>query len=265
MIRITDVCEYLESVAPLHYQENYDNAGLLTGNPQDEVTGALICIDTTEKVIDEAIDLKYNLIIAHHPLIFTGLKQLTGKTWIERTVIKAIRHGIAIYAIHTNLDNIVPDGVNHMIARKLALLNLKILQPRPDLSESVTVGAGIVGDLKHGVNIYAFLDELKRVFGCKHIRHTELVWEQVSRIAVCGGSGSFLLPMAIAEGSDIFITADIKYHQFFDTENKIIIADIGHFESEQFTMELLMELLSDKFPNFAARITSVNTNPVKYY
>jgi len=264
-MRIADVYDYLESIAPLQYQESYDNAGLLTGNPEDEVTGALICIDTTEGVVDEAIELGYNLIISHHPVIFSGLKQLTSKSWIERTVIKAIRNGISIYAIHTNLDNVVPHGVNHMIAKKLKLQNLKILQPRPDLSESVPVGAGIVGDLKHGVNVYAFLDEVKKIFGCKHIRHTELIWENISRIAICGGSGSFLLSRAIDEGADIFITADVKYHQFFDTENKLIIADIGHFESEQFTMELLIELLSDKFPNFAARNTSVNTNPVKYY
>ena len=261
-MKIKQVTNFLENIAPLEYQENYDNCGLIVGDVKNEVEGALITLDCTEAVIDEAIATGCNLVIAHHPIIFSGLKKLNGSNYIERTVIKAIKNNIAIYAIHTNLDN-VHNGVNAKIAEKLGLINCKVLSLKQEVNSDL-VGSGIIGELKTPVNTEVFLESLKAKMQTKCIRHTLIVKEKIQRIAVCGGSGSFLLKNAKAAKADVFITADFKYHEFFDAENKIVIADIGHYESEQFTKDLIYDLLVKNFTKFAVRLSKVNTNPIKY-
>lgn len=262
MMTIKTISDFLEQIAPTHLQESYDNAGLLTGNYDWEVTAALVALDTIPEIIDEAIERNCNLIIAHHPIIFKGLKQINGKNYVERAIIKAIKNDIAIYAIHTNLDNVHRYGVNERIALKLELQELKILAPKAD---DDTIGSGMIGRLNQPMDIQKFLALVKSKMKVSCIRHTRLIKEKVQRIAVCGGSGSFLIQKAIDAGADVFISADIKYHEFFDADGKIIIADIGHYESEQFTIDLLVELLNSKFSNFAAHFTNLNTNPIKYF
>ena len=261
-MKIKQITNFLESYAPLSYQESYDNCGLIVGDAKAEVNGSLITLDCTEAVIDEAIATGCNLVIAHHPIIFSGLKKLNGSNYIERTVIKAIKNNIAIYAIHTNLDN-VHNGVNAKIAEKLGLINCKVLSLKQEVNSDL-VGSGIIGELKTPVNTEVFLESLKTKMQTKCIRHTLIVKEKIQRVAVCGGSGSFLLKNAKAAKADVFITADFKYHEFFDAENKIVIADIGHYESEQFTKDLIYDLLVKNFTKFAVRLSKVNTNPIKY-
>ena len=260
-MKVKSITAYLESVAPLALQEEYDNSGLIIGSGEEEVLGALICLDCTEAVIDEAIQKKCNLIIAHHPIIFRGLKTITGKNYVERVVLKAIRNKISIYAIHTNLDN-VAQGVNKMICNKLGLTNCKFLLPSS--SGKGKYGAGMVGTLPTPMTEMAFLTKLKTVMKTDVIRHTTLLNKKVSKVTVCGGSGSFLLPNAMASGAGVFVTADIKYHQFFDADNKILIADIGHYESEVFTREIFFDFIKQNFPNFAVLLSEINTNPVTY-
>ena len=260
-MKIKEITSFLESIAPLAYQESYDNAGLICGNANAEVKGTLLCLDSTEEILDEAIQKGCNLVIAHHPIVFRGLKQFIGQNYVERTIIKAIKNDVAIYAIHTNLDNVYAHGVNEKFAEKLGLKNTRILAPKPGIEN---VGAGLVGELPNALSEMDFLVQLKSVMKTACIRYTPLRGKTVKKVALCGGAGSFLLSNAKQEKADIFITGDFKYHEFFDAEGKIIIADIGHFESEQFTIELLYELLSDKFSNFALHCTKVNTNPVQY-
>ena len=261
-MKIKQVTNFLESLAPLEYQESYDNCGLIVGDVNTEIKGALITLDCTESIIDEAIETELNLVIAHHPIIFSGLKKLNGSNYIERTVIKAIKNDIAIYAIHTNLDN-VHNGVSAKIAEKLGLENCRILLPKEGLNTN-SVGVGIIGELNTPVDAQVFLKNLKLNMQADCVRHTPLVKQQIKTVAVCGGSGSFLLKHAIAVKADIFITADFKYHEFFDAENKIVIADIGHYESEQFTKDLIYDLLVKNFTKFAVQLSKVNTNPIKY-
>lgn len=364
MVRISDITEYLEQTAPLSLQEEYDNAGLLTGNKNQELKGILISLDTTEDVINEAIRLGYNLIISHHPIIFRGLKKITGSNYVERVIIKAIKNDIALYAIHTNLDNI-KNGVNKKIADKLGLSNVRILNPKASgLFKLVTfvpkdnvldvlnamhdAGAGVIGDYDHcsfrtqgtgrfkpnenanphigerneieeveeerieliypehtgpkvlaslrashpyeevayyihklenkaeyfgsglighletPLNMEKFLLILKKKFNLEQVKYTPIQARMIKKIAVCGGSGSFLIKAAKNAGADAFISADIKYHEYFDAEGKILIADIGHYESEVFTKELIFELLKKKFSNIALQLSEVNTNPINY-
>jgi dinuclear metal center YbgI/SA1388 family protein len=363
--KIKDVTAYLESIAPRSYQESYDNSGLLTGDPAHEVKGVLVTLDCTEAVVQEAIDQHLNLIIAHHPIIFRGLKKLTGSNYIERTIIKAIRNNIAIYAIHTNLDN-VHTGVNLRICEKLGLTRLKILVPKADVltklvtfipdenaeavltalynagagrvgnydncsftvkgtgtfrpndqanpyigeagrqervaevraevifpthlaarmlealreahpyeevayyltslsNENQEVGSGMTGFFEKPLEPIAFLGRLKEAMGLSVVRHTQLIDAPVEKVAVCGGAGSFLLPHAIQSGAQAYISADFKYHEFFDADNRIMIADIGHYESEVFTKDLLVEVLNKKFATFAINFSSTVTNPISYF
>lgn len=355
----------IEKFAPLAYQESYDNCGLLTGHKEQEVTGAILCLDCIEAVVDEAIQKNCNLIIAHHPIIFSGLKKLNGTNYIERTIIKAIQNNIAIYACHTNLDN-VKLGVNKKIADKLGLINQQILSPKklvlkklvtfvpathldivreslfnagagnignynscsfilegtgsfrgnensnPFIGEKgklsleketrlelifetvneatiisalkqnhpyeevaydiyqlentyQNIGSGMVGELEKPISETEFLENLKSIFKVKVIKHTVLTNKNIKKVALCGGSGSFLLKNAINSKSDIYISSDFKYHEFFDAENQILVADIGHYESEQFTPEIFYEIISNKFPTFASYLTETNTNPVNYF
>ncbi len=258
---IKTILEILEAAAPVHLQESYDNAGLIVGNPLSPLNGVLFCLDSTEAVVEEARRKGCNLIVAHHPIVFRGLKRLNGATYIERTVMQAIRHDIAIYAIHTNLDNVYRQGVNGKIAEKLGLENTHILAPRPGTTD---IGAGLLGELNVPMDEQAFLLFVKKQLRTACVRHTALRNKAIQRVAVCGGSGSFLLGAALNAGADAFVTADFKYHEFFDAEGRLVIADVGHFESEQFTIELLYELIHEKFPNFALHLTEVHTNPVFY-
>jgi dinuclear metal center YbgI/SA1388 family protein len=362
--KIRDVTNYLESFAPREYQESYDNSGLITGEPSQGLRGVIVTLDCTEQVVDEAIEKKANLIVAHHPILFKGLKKLTGSNYVERTIIKAIRNDIAIYAIHTNLDN-VHYGVNRKICEKIGLKNPRVLVPKANvLSKLVTfipnehtekvmnalheagagqignyencsfrmtgtgtfkpnalanphtgtrlqqefveetrievifptylentimaalrknhpyeevayyltalnnqhqeVGSGMIGDVENSMEPMEFLKRLKSGMDLNMIRYTRLIDRPIKKVAVCGGSGSFLLPNAIREGADVFVTADFKYHDFFDADGRIVIADIGHYESEVFTKELLQEVLTKKFPTFAINFSSTVTNPISY-
>jgi dinuclear metal center YbgI/SA1388 family protein len=326
MVLIKDVIQFLETIAPPSYQEGYDNAGLIIGDAQAAVNGVLCCLDSTEAILDEAIEKGCNLVVAHHPIVFKGLKRFTGKTYPERVVIKAIKHDIAIYAIHTNLDNVYQHGVNAKIADLWGLQNTRILVPKPNLKCGIAygatedqqnlyrlagayrityipgvglecvfpaatasvlantalstgaqwgsvhavedpdhrVGSGMIGDLPEAMPAASFLQLVKKIMRAGVIRHTALPDTPVQRIALCGGAGGALLPAAIAQAAEVYVTADYKYHEFFDAEGKIVIADIGHFEIEQFTSDLLQELISNKFRTFAAYCSEVSSNPVSY-
>lgn len=363
-MKLKEITNIIESFAPLSLQEGYDNSGLIVGNTNDEITGALICLDSTEEIVDEAIAKGCNLIIAHHPILFSGLKKLNGNNYIERVIIKAIKNNIAIYASHTNLDNAF-DGVSYKIAEKLGLTDCKTLSPKNNLLKKITTfcpvshaeavrnamfskgaghigeysscsfngegvgtfkgndksqpfvgtqnklhyenelkietiayayqvnqiiaalinahpyeevaydiyplenkdsntGSGVIGKLPTPIKTKEFLLHLKKVMKTDCVRHTNIVKEEIETIALCGGSGSFLLPDAKKAKADIFITGDFKYHQFFDADNDIVIADIGHYESEQFTSELIYDILRKKIPNFALHLSEKNTNPINY-
>jgi dinuclear metal center YbgI/SA1388 family protein len=260
-MQIKSILDILEAVAPPHLQESYDNAGLIVGRPDDALTGVLFCLDSTEAVLEEAVRKGCNLVVAHHPIVFRGLKRLNGANYVERTVMQAVRQGVAIYAIHTNLDNVLYRGVNAQIAEKIGLLNTSVLAPKPGMTG---IGAGLTGDLPEPEEENAFLNRLKTTFRARGLRHTALSGRPVRRVAVCGGAGSFLLADAIRTGADVFVSADFKYHEFFDADARIVIADIGHYESEQFTIELLYTIVREKFPTFALHLTEVYTNPVNY-
>jgi dinuclear metal center YbgI/SA1388 family protein len=363
-LKIKDIIECIEAFAPPSLQESWDNSGLLTGHSSDEVDKALISLDVTEEVIDDAIAHGEKLIIAHHPLIFSGIKRLNGNNYVERSLIKAIKNDIALYAAHTNID-VVKNGVSWRMAEKLGLKDFKTLSHEKGLLKKLivfvpvthaemvrealfsagaggignygscsfnasgqgtfkgdettnpfvgragemhveeevrietifplylqskivaamlevhpyeevaydiysldnkhnSIGLGVVGTLEKEVDASEFLLFVKEAFHCQAIRFTGDVNKKIRKVVLCGGSGSSLIGEAIYSGADIFITGDIKYHQFFDAENKIVLADIGHYESEQFTKELFYEIVTNKFPKFALRLSDVQTNPVKY-
>lgn len=264
-MKISQIINALEAVAPRNLQESYDNSGLIVGDVDHDVSGVLVSLDTTPEVVREAIAKNCNLIVSHHPVIFRGLKQLTGNNYVERTVIEAIRNNISIYAIHTNLDNVLDGGVNGKIAQKLGLVECETLKAHPDHPDGFQIGAGVVGRLSTAMQEKEFLAHLKERMHVSVIRHTRLLGNPVQTVAVCGGSGSFLLPDAIKAEADFFVTGDFKYHEFFDAEDKIVIADIGHFESEQFTVELICEIISENFPKFAPDSSERSTNPIIYY
>lgn len=260
-MKISDILAVLEAIAPPHLQESYDNAGLIVGHPDTPVRGVLFCLDSTEAIVEEAMARGCNLVVAHHPIVFRGLKRFNGTSYVERTVMKAIQHEVAIYAIHTNLDNVYKRGVNAKIAEKMGLVDTRILAPRP---EDFEIGAGLVGNLPSPLPESDFLQHVKSALNTRCIRHTALRGKPVRKVAVCGGAGSFLLSEALRSKADAFVTADFKYHEFFDAEGRLIIADVGHFESEQFTIELLRDIVREKFPTFALHLTELNTNPVFY-
>ncbi len=364
-MKIMEAIQVLEQAAPLSYQEGYDNAGLLTGNSNWNCTGILCTLDATEQVIMEAKERRCNLVVAHHPIIFGGLKKITGRNYVEKSVISAIKHDIVIYAIHTNLDNVL-HGVNNRIADRLGLVSRRILAPKdgqlmklcsfvplaqadelrtalfeagaghigrysdcsfnvegtgtfkggagtnpfagnpgelhrekevklevifpahlqsrlvaallkshpyeevaydiiPLANEHPEVGSGLIGELPEPVTEEGFLHILKNAFELSIVRHTPLLGKKIQKVALCGGAGSFLTGRALAAGADVYVTADVKYHEFFDANDRLVIADIGHWESEQYTSELLVELLQAKFPTFAVLKSAINTNPVRYF
>ncbi|QNL20844.1 Nif3-like dinuclear metal center hexameric protein [Hyphobacterium sp. CCMP332] len=259
MTKIKDISGSLEEFAPLQLQENYDNAGLIIGNPETEVNAILFCLDSTEEVIEEAIQKKCNLVIAHHPIIFTGLKKIQNQHYVEKTVRKAIKNDIAIYASHTNLDNVYL-GVNNKIAEKLDLINTKILR----VKEDEMTGAGLIGELRESLNESEFLEKVKKAMSIEVLRHSDFLNRKIKKVALCGGAGSFLIKDAIMENADAFITGDVKYHEFFEANFEILLLDIGHYESERFTIEIFHKVLSGKFPNIALQFSEVNTNPINY-
>ena len=258
---IKEIISLIEDYAPLKFQASFDNSGLLCGNPERELTSILLCIDVTEEVIKEAIDKGHNLIISHHPLIFSGLKHITPATYVERCVIDAIKHDITIYAAHTNMD-VVSNGVSGRMADKLDLYHRQILQPEGDPMDGN--GFGIIGELQQPVESMAFLQQVKEIFRCDRLRYTTPHTPFIQRVAVCGGAGASFFKQALAGQSDIYISGDFKYHDFFLTENRIMIADIGHYESEQFTKEIFYEILTKKISKFAIQFSEINTNPIKY-
>ncbi|RUT73269.1 Nif3-like dinuclear metal center hexameric protein [Ancylomarina longa] len=363
-MKVQDIVSSIEQMAPLSYQESYDNSGLIVGDSNLKVSGVLICLDVTEAVVEEAIQKGDNLIISHHPILFKGIKSLTGKSYVERTLILAIQHKIAIYASHTNMDA-VQGGVSDRICDLIGLKDTRVLVPvqgdlkklvsfvpedyaekvrnaifqagagsignydscsfnakgigtfrggenanpfvgekdklheesevrietifsgyrtrkvidallkshpyeevaydiYPIENENPLVGHGRIGVLEESEDAMIFLNRIKKIFNVGCIRYTNIVNEKISKIAVCGGSGSFLLAQAIKEEADVFITGDFKYHEFFNAEEKLMIADIGHYESEQFTRDIFYELVTKKFPNFAVHISEINSNPINY-
>lgn len=259
-MRIKEIVSALEQFAPLPLQDGFDNAGMQIGLTEvEEVAGALLCLDVTETVIDEAIALGFNLIISHHPLLFFPLKSITGKDYVERCVQKAIRNNIAIYAAHTNLDN-VQGGVNYKMAEKLGLTRVVLLDPHP----SEMSGAGVIGELEEPQGELEFLNNLKRTFEVECLEHSKLTGRLIQRVALCGGAGSFLINKAVLQEADVFITGEIKYHEFMGREKELLLASIGHYESEQYTLELFKEILSKQLPNLKIKYTEINTNPIKY-
>lgn len=364
-MKVKEIISLIENIAPPHLQEDYDNAGLITGHADSEVTGILLCLDSTEAVLEEAIQSGCNLIIAHHPIIFKGLKKLNGSNYVERTIIKALQHNIAIYAAHTNLDNVLQRGVNEKIATKIGLQNLSILQPKTGLlcklviyspaanapaiqdilfangagkigqysecsftsegkgtfmpgeganpssgiigsrSEDSEVrievlidrqlvhkaltavksihpyeevahdiipvsnthqdiGSGIVGNLSTPLTPVDFLNHLKKSMSLEVIKFTPYS-KNIQTVAICGGSGSFLIGTAAKRGVDAYITADVKYHEYFDVENRYMLCDIGHYESEIYTLEIFSAVIKEKFPTFAVIFCKENTNPIQYF
>jgi len=363
-MKIKEIIAALERFAPLPLQDGFDNAGLQVGLTDAEATGALLCLDVTEAVVDEAITLGFNLIISHHPLIFKGYKSITGRDYIERCIIKAIRNDIAIYSAHTNLDN-APGGVNYKIAEKIGLKNVRILEPKEDsLLKLVTfvptehagkvrqalfeagcgcignydscsynvqgegtfradecanpyigkvgelhtepevrietilpsfrkgavvkalmsahpyeepafdlyalanswsqVGSGVVGELEEPETELEFLKRVKKLFEAGCVKHTRLTGRLIQKVALCGGSGAFLASRAVGCGADVFLTGEVKYHDYFNYENQILMAEIGHYESEQYTKEIFYSIIREMCPELDVQLTRVNTNPIKY-
>ncbi len=364
-MKIQDITQCIEDMAPLTLQESYDNAGLQIGNRMNEASAALLCLDITEDIIDEAIAKGCNLIISHHPLIFKGLKSITGANYIERCILKACKADISIYSAHTNIDN-AWNGVNFKIAEKIGLTNTKILVEQQnmllklvtfvpiDQAEAVRnaifesgagnignydacsynllgygtfragkganpfcgeidelhteqetrievilpvfkknavikallsahpyeepaydfyslnnayarAGSGIIGELAVPISESDFLNHIKEIFSIPCIKHSSFIGKKIKKVALCGGSGAFLLPEAIKQNADIFLTGEIKYHDFFGLDNRLLIAEIGHYESEQYTKEIFYDVITKKFPNFAIHFSDTNTNPVNYF
>lgn len=259
------IIDILHAWAPPSLAEGYDNVGLLAGLPEDANTGTLVALELTAAVLDEAIDKQCNLIVCHHPIWFGKRTRLDGSDWVSRLILRAIREGVALHAIHTNLDNI-QTGVNREICQRLDLQNTCILRPKQP--ETPEIGSGMLGKLSHAERVETFLQRLKAVFGSGCIKYTPFRGSQVQRIAICGGSGSFLLEDALQAGADAFVTGDVTHHKFFDAEDKILYCDIGHWESEQFTSDLIYDYLSlksENFRNFALYKSAVKTNPVRYF
>jgi dinuclear metal center YbgI/SA1388 family protein len=276
-LRIHEIVSAFESIAPLALQESYDNSGLIVGEMGAEVSKALLCLDSTEAVVEEAIAKGCDLIIAHHPIVFGGLKRFTGGDYVQRAVIKAIRNNIAIYACHTNLDNVLRGGVNERIAQQLGFEAERVLRPiAADFGSFVgigglddsdvfrTAGAGVLCKLQKPMNVLDFLQHLKAKMGVEVVKYTKCDVEMVSKVAICGGAGSFLIGDALQAGADAFITSDVKYHEFFDAEGKMLLCDIGHYESEKYTIDLFSNILSAKFPKFATIFAGTITNPIDY-
>ena len=260
-MKIKQVLSALERFAPLPLQESWDNAGLQLGLTEAEVSGALLCLDVNEQIVDEAIAKGCNLIVSHHPLLFRGLKQISGADYVQRCVIKAIKHDIVIVSMHTNMDNAL-DGVNWKIAERLGLTECKFFAQKT--VDGIEAGSGVVGNLPSQMDARAFVELVKKQFGVQCAQCNALLERPISKVAICGGAGDFLLPDAIGEGADAFITGEMHYHQYFGYEQQIQICVIGHYQSEQFTAEIFRDIIRKDCPDVKTCIAETNTNPIVY-
>lgn len=258
--RVKDIAHAIEQVAPLRWQEGYDNAGLQVGDPEAQVTGVLLCTDVTRRVIDEAIGRGCNLVVSHHPLIFHGLKKLAGRDEVERMVAHAIKHDINIYSAHTNMDN-APTGVSSHMAHKLGLTDVEVLEAHDD--DGVTIGSGVIGSVAP-TSVLDLLRHVKETFNVRAIRYSGNTQGTVTRVAVCGGAGAFLIDRARQAGAEVYVTGDVKYHDFFKAHEGIVIADIGHYESEQYTTELFGDIIGKHCPDLPVSLAKTERNPVNY-
>jgi len=264
-VKIKDIVCALERFAPLPLQESYDNAGLQVGLTEADVSGALLCLDVTEEVVREAIELGCNLIVAHHPLLFHGLKRVSNDTQTERCVRMAVKNDISIYAAHTNLDN-AEDGVNYKMAEKLGLLDVQMMQRHSVRVEDrqVEAGSGLIGYLPAPEDSLAFLQRIKDVFHVECLQHNELLQRPIQTVALCGGAGAFLLDEALRLEADAFLTGEMSYHQFFGHEQDIQLAVLGHYQSEQYTRNIFYDRIAEVAPGLPIFITNIDTNPIKY-
>ena len=260
-MKIKQVLSALERFAPLPLQESWDNAGLQLGLTEVEVSGALLCLDVNEQIVDEAIAKGCNLIVSHHPLLFRGLKQISGADYVQRSVIKAIKHDIVIVSMHTNMDN-AQDGVNWKIAERLGLTNCRFFASKT--VEGIEAGSGVVGNLPTEMDARAFIERVKDRFGVQCAQCNVLLQRPISKVAICGGAGDFLLDDAVAQGADAFITGEMHYHQYFGMEQQIQICVIGHYQSEQFTSEIFRDIIQKECPDVRTEIAETNTNPIVY-
>ena len=252
----------LEQFAPLPLQEDYDNAGLQVGLTEAEVSGALLCLDVTEAVVDEAVAKGCNLVVSHHPLIFRRLAHITGENYVQRAVIKAIKNNITIAAMHTNLDS-AEGGVNFKMAEKLGLANVRFIGSQKE-SQGVSGGTAVMGELPSEITAEAFVSLLKDVFHADCVRANQLLQRKIKTVALCGGAGAFVLDTAIQEKADAFVTGEMHYHEYFGHEQEIQIAVIGHYESEQYTIELLKSIIQERCNGVRCELTDVCTNPIIY-
>lgn len=257
-MKIKEVIATLEYFAPLPLQESYDNAGLQVGLTETEVSGVLLCLDVTEDVLKEAVHSGCNLVVSHHPLLFHALKHLTEDTLPERCARYAVMHDLTIYSAHTNLDN-CEGGVNYEIARRMDLHDLALLQPHADGG-----GSGVVGTLPAEMSAEDFLHQLKRTFEVECLTANALLDRPISKVALCGGAGSFLLDEALSQGCDAFVTGEMHYHEYFGHEHRIQIAVMGHYQSEHYTKHLLAEIIRHDWPEVKLVETTINTNPIRY-
>ena len=260
-MKIQDVLSALERFAPLPLQESWDNAGLQVGLTEAEVSGALLCLDVTESVVDEALERGCNLIVSHHPLLFRGLKTISDLTDVQRIVRKVIKHDVAVVSMHTNLDN-AEGGVNFKMAEKLRLQDVQFMAPKT--VDGVTCGSGVMGQLEKPLAARDFVQQVKTAFGVECAMTNELLERPIARVALCGGAGDFLLDDAVKAGADAFITGEMHYHQYFGYEQQIQICVIGHYQSEQYTTEVFRDILEKACPSVRTVIAETNTNPIKY-
>lgn len=251
----------LERFAPLPLQESWDNAGLQVGLTETEVSGALLCLDVNERIVDEAIAKGCNLIVSHHPLLFRGLKTISDLTDVQRTVVKAIENRLCVISMHTNMDN-AQDGVNFRIARKLDLREVAFLAPKS--VNGIEAGSGVIGMVDEPQAADDFILKVKRTFDVECAMCNELLRRPISRVAICGGAGDFLLDDAVKAGADAFITGEMHYHQYFGYEQRIQICVIGHFQSEQFTAEIFEEIIRRDCPGVRTVVATTGTNPILY-
>ena len=258
-MKVRAITSVIETFAPLSLQESYDNAGLIVGRPDDEVSSALLAVDVTEEVIAEAVELGCDMIITHHPIVFHPMKRFNSASYVERCIEQAIRHGIVLYAAHTNLDS-TPQGMSWRVAQMLGLQNVEVLQP----TSADGAGFGVVGDLEQSVSSGSFMRRVMDLFDVKALRHSDMVKPCVHRVAICTGSGGSLIDLARGSGADIYLTSDLKYNDFMRHENSIILADMGHFESEYCAIQILFDILSKNLCIFAARKSVRSRNPVNY-
>ena len=265
-MKVKEITDAIEQYAPLRLQEEWDNAGIQVGDPEADITGVLLCTDATEAVVAEAIDRGYNLVISHHPLIFRGLKKIMGRTPVERTVAMAIKHDITIYSAHTNMDS-AWQGVSFRMADKLGMKNVRFLDdndvPPYGEQESSTAGCGVIGDIEPTA-AREVLKRVKAAFEVGAVRYSGDGDCIVSRVALCGGAGGFLLDKAVEQGAQLYVTADMRYHDFLDWHQRIVVADIGHYESEHFTKEIFLEIIQKKNPTFAVAFAKNEINQVNY-